>query len=82
MSRRFNVDVIICDTDINLTQIREEGMVENGLTSESDSSTFDGTKMQSIREGKNGVFAVSIGSRVASMPLAFLLVCMLAWDAY
>jgi hypothetical protein len=46
MSRRFNVDVIICDTDIDLTQIREEGKVENGLASKSDLSAFDGTKMQ------------------------------------
>jgi hypothetical protein len=33
----------------------------------------------SIREGKKGVFAVSIGSRVASVPLAFLLACVLAF---
>ena len=43
----------------------------------------------SIREGKEGVFAVSIGSRVASVPLALcsrfarvLLACVLAWHAY
>ena len=40
------------------------------------------TGQASIREGKNGVFAVSIGSRVASVLLACALACVIAWDAY